>query len=238
MRILHVPNPAFALGESFRRWVHARGACNFFLLSACDMWDSRTSKPFLSANPLTVTPFALGRYAGITGIPEFLSKALAFAYGEDCAPLKEGRVAATQTLSGTGACRIAAEFYARFLPEGTFCYVSDPTWPNHIPIFQTAGIEVGARGVRANNLGRWLSERTAPIPNKSCSCCVRPAAVAQSSRTQVRKYPYLTGAGSLDLDGWLSTIRDAPAGSIFVVHACAHNPSGVDPTPEQVTCTP
>jgi aspartate/tyrosine/aromatic aminotransferase len=82
------------------------------------------------------------RYAAITGVPEFLSKALAFAYGDDCAALAEGRIAATQTLSGTGACRIAAEFYARFLPEGTLAYVSDPTWPNHIPIFQNSGMEV------------------------------------------------------------------------------------------------
>eukprot|EP00962_Isochrysis_galbana_P019711 scaffold5742_cov95-Isochrysis_galbana.AAC.1 len=51
---------------------------------------------------------------------------------------------------------------------------------------------------------------------------------------QVRKYPYLTADGSLDLEGWLSTISDAPAGSVFVVHACAHNPSGVDPSAEQV----
>ena len=78
------------------------------------------------------------------GLPEFLSKALVFAYGDDCAPLSEGRVAAAQTLSGTGACRVAAEFYSRFLPKGTIAYVSDPTWPNHIPIFQTAGLEVRA----------------------------------------------------------------------------------------------
>ena len=36
-----------------------------------------------------------------------------FAYGADCAALEEGRIAATQTLSGTGACRIAGEFYQR-----------------------------------------------------------------------------------------------------------------------------
>ena len=28
-------------------------------------------------------------------------------------------------------------------------------------------------------------------------------------------------------------MRDAPNGSIFLIHACAHNPTGVDPTPEQ-----
>ena len=47
-----------------------------------------------------------------------------------------------QTLSGTGACRIAGEFYARFLPKGTAIYASDPTWGNHIPIMKLAGLEV------------------------------------------------------------------------------------------------
>lgn len=98
------------------------------------------SLPSPSITPAPCHPYF--RYAGITGVPEFLAKALAFAYGDDCVPLAQGRIAATQTLSGTGACRIAAEFWARFLPEGTAAYVSDPTWPNHIPIFETAGMEV------------------------------------------------------------------------------------------------
>lgn len=31
----------------------------------------------------------------------------------------------------------------------------------------------------------------------------------------------------------MSTLSTAPKGSIVVLHACAHNPTGVDPTPEQ-----
>lgn len=27
--------------------------------------------------------------------------------------------------------------------------------------------------------------------------------------------------------------QSAPKGSVFLLHACAHNPTGVDPTPEQ-----
>ena len=29
------------------------------------------------------------------------------------------------------------------------------------------------------------------------------------------------------------TLSKAKAGSIILLHACAHNPTGVDPTPEQ-----
>lgn len=37
----------------------------------------------------------------------------------------------------------------------------------------------------------------------------------------------------LDFEGFTSTLSSAPDGSVFLLHACAHNPTGVDPTPEQ-----
>ncbi|KAH8045002.1 aspartate aminotransferase [Aureococcus anophagefferens] len=80
-------------------------------------------------------------YAPIEGLADFRQKALEFAYGEDCAALKEGRIAGVQALSGARRVRVAGEFW-RFLPEGTAVYVSDPTWGNHIPIMELAGLEV------------------------------------------------------------------------------------------------
>ncbi|KAL1552221.1 Aspartate aminotransferase, cytoplasmic [Salvia divinorum] len=37
----------------------------------------------------------------------------------------------------------------------------------------------------------------------------------------------------LDFDGMISDIKAAPAGSFVLLHGCAHNPTGIDPTPEQ-----
>lgn len=37
----------------------------------------------------------------------------------------------------------------------------------------------------------------------------------------------------LDYAGMLADINSAPSGSIFLLHACAHNPTGVDPTKDQ-----
>jgi len=37
----------------------------------------------------------------------------------------------------------------------------------------------------------------------------------------------------LDYAGMIDDINNAPNGSIFMLHACAHNPTGVDPTQEQ-----
>ena len=47
-------------------------------------------------------------------------------------------------------------------------------------------------------------------------------------------YPYFhKGTKGLDFDGMKGALADAPEGSIILLHACAHNPTGVDPTPEQ-----
>lgn len=70
---------------------------------------------------------------------QFVNLAIQFAYGPE---VDVHKVAAIQTLSGTGACRIAGEFYSRFLPKGTKIYIPEPTWGNHIAIYQNCGLDV------------------------------------------------------------------------------------------------
>eukprot|EP01051_Picozoa_sp_SAG22_P014104 SAG22_NODE_1667_length_3851_cov_1.673774_1_plen_428_part_00 len=129
-------------------------------------------------------------YAGIAGIAPFVKLSLEFAYGKDSLALAEGRVAGVQALSGTGACRLAGEFYKRFVPGIETIYVPSPTWGNHHNIFRDAGL---------------------PTTN----------------------YTYYDGAGGLDFGGMLKSLNEAPDGSLVMLHACAHNPTGVDPTLEQ-----
>jgi aspartate aminotransferase len=38
---------------------------------------------------------------------------------------------------------------------------------------------------------------------------------------------------TLGVQGMLNDLRGAPQGAVVVLHACAHNPTGVDPTVEQ-----
>lgn len=49
----------------------------------------------------------------------------------------------------------------------------------------------------------------------------------------VKSYPYWSQDKTLDISGFLSTIESAQSGSIFLLHACAHNPTGLDPTESQ-----
>lgn len=50
----------------------------------------------------------------------------------------------------------------------------------------------------------------------------------------VGSYPYFDfKTNSLDFKGMCAAIETIPAGSVFLMHACCHNPTGVDPTLEQ-----
>jgi Aminotransferase class I and II len=72
------------------------------------------------------------RYLPIAGYKPFINSAVQLALGDDSQAIKENRVAAIQSLSGTGACRIMAEFMHRFMPGCICCQQSSNhthLWP-------------------------------------------------------------------------------------------------------------
>ena len=68
-------------------------------------------------------------YLGITGEPDFNRLAAELAYGADCQPLKQGLISTCQSISGTGALRLAGVFLARFFEGkgGKTIYLPTPT---------------------------------------------------------------------------------------------------------------
>ncbi len=127
-------------------------------------------------------------YLGIDGLEEFDQAAARLCLGND---VPASQVAAVQTPGGTGALRVAADFLGtHFGAARVWC--SNPTWPNHIGVFQSAGLET-------------------------------------------KSHPYLSSdKTSLDLAGMLDLIeREGRAGDAICLHACCHNPSGIDPTEQQ-----
>jgi len=64
-------------------------------------------------------------------------------FGDDAAVLAESRVATIQTLGGSGALKVGADFLKRYFPQSAV-WVSDPTWDNHVAIFEGAGFAVHA----------------------------------------------------------------------------------------------
>lgn len=62
-------------------------------------------------------------------------------FGKDSAVIKDKRTATLHAPGGTGALRVGADFVHSQMPKAT-AWISDPTWPNHKGIFQSAGMEV------------------------------------------------------------------------------------------------
>lgn len=59
-------------------------------------------------------------------------------------------------------------------------------------------------------------------------------AVFSDCGLEVKQYRYYNKETiGLDFDGMVEDIKKMPKGSIVLLHACAHNPTGVDPTEEQ-----
>ncbi|KAG4081071.1 hypothetical protein HA402_010242 [Bradysia odoriphaga] len=129
-------------------------------------------------------------YLPIEGIAGYNKGAQALLLGPDSALATAGRTLTAQTLGGTGALKIGADFLRQLLPQSKVL-ISDPSWENHRALFERAGFEVDT-------------------------------------------YPYYDAATrGLNFEGMLAALQAAPAKTIVVLHACCHNPTGVDPTTEQ-----
>jgi aspartate aminotransferase len=66
-------------------------------------------------------------YLPVLGLPAFTTAATSMLLGQESKALIEGRATGIQTLSGTGALRVVAEFLSKTLGY-SIVYSSDPTW--------------------------------------------------------------------------------------------------------------
>ncbi len=91
-------------------------------------------------------------------------------------------------------------------------------------------------GTGALKIGADFLKRIAPtsavyISNPSWE---NHRALFESAGFDVLDYAYYDAESrDLDFDGFLAAVKAMPAGSIVVLHACCHNPTGVDPTMAQ-----
>ena len=87
-------------------------------------------------------PIAPRPYLPMAGLPGHRKACQDLLFGKDAQVLKDNRVATIATLGGSGALKVGAEFIHEWFPKSK-CYVSDPTWSNHIAIFEGCDVEVG-----------------------------------------------------------------------------------------------
>lgn len=81
-------------------------------------------------------------YLPMAGLPGHRQGCQDLLFGKEAQVLKDGLVATIATIGGSGALKVGAEFINQWFPQSK-CYVSDPTWGNHIAIFEGSDVEVG-----------------------------------------------------------------------------------------------
>ena len=129
-------------------------------------------------------------YLPIDGLPAYTLATQKLLFGAHSELLEAGRVATSQTVGGSGALRIGADFLKRALPRARIA-ISNPSWENHRVVFSTAGFEVS-------------------------------------------DYTYFDPAThGLDFPGMLADLSALEPGTVVLLHACCHNPTGADLSVEQ-----
>lgn len=78
-------------------------------------------------------------YLGMAGLPEFTAAVQQLVFGVGHPVITERRAATAQAPGGTAALRVAADFIKKASPSSTV-WLSQPTWPNHPPLFRNAGL--------------------------------------------------------------------------------------------------
>jgi aromatic-amino-acid transaminase len=129
-------------------------------------------------------------YLPIDGLATYDSAVRQLVFGVDSPLTAENRIVTLQTVGGTSALKVGADFLQRICPDAQV-WISNPSWANHRGIFENAGFKVNA-------------------------------------------YPYYDAANhGVEFKAMTSFLQQLPVGSIVLLHACCHNPTGVDLSNEQ-----
>lgn len=80
-------------------------------------------------------------YLPIDGLARYIRQVQQLIFGQDASVLTEERVVTAQSLGGTGALKLGADFLRWFHPHSEV-WISDPSWENHRALFEAAGFTV------------------------------------------------------------------------------------------------
>lgn len=183
-------DPILGLGEAFKSETRA----NKINLGIGIYKDAQGATPIMRAVKEAETRLLAKEnsknYLGIDGIADYNQRTKELLFGADSQIIAQDRARTVQSLGGTGALRIAAEFIKR-QTKAQNVWISTPTWPNHNAIFNAVGMTI-------------------------------------------REYRYYDAKRkALDWDNLIADLSNANEGDVVLFHGCCHNPTGIDPTPEQ-----
>lgn len=135
-------DPILSLMETF----HQDNRTDKVNLSIGLYYDEQAVIPCLKAvqeaeTRLRSQPQKASLYLPMEGFAPYRSAIQTLLFGKNHPALNAGRIATIQTLGGSGALKVGADFLKRYFPDSDV-WVSDPTWENHIAIFAGAGFNV------------------------------------------------------------------------------------------------
>jgi aromatic-amino-acid transaminase len=157
-------------------------------------YDDNGKLPLLScikkAEEIRIASAPARGYQPIEGAAAYNQAVAGLLFGANSPLITEKRVITIETLGGTGALKVGADYLHRLLPEAKVA-ISDPSWENHRALFEMAGFDV-------------------------------------------LQYSYYDpSTRGVDFDGMVKSLSSMAPGTIVVLHACCHNPTGADLTPAQ-----
>lgn len=79
-------------------------------------------------------------YLPMEGFKPYREAIQTLLFGANSPAVKAGRAVTIQTLGGSGALKVGADFLKTYFPNSDV-WVSQPTWDNHVAIFNGAGIK-------------------------------------------------------------------------------------------------
>lgn len=120
-------------------------------------------------------------YLPMSGLAKYCQSIQHLLFGEDNPIINSGRVVTIQTLGGSGALKVGADFLYRYYPNSQV-WVSNPTWDNHKAIFGRAGFKVNSYPYFDSQTGgvdfNAMLETLSKLPAKSIillhPCCHNP----------------------------------------------------------------
>ena len=80
-------------------------------------------------------------YVSIAGNAGFNAALERLLFGDEHPALRDGRVSTVQTPGGSGGLCVAAHLLLRAQSDARI-WLSDPSWPNHMPLLQLAGLKL------------------------------------------------------------------------------------------------
>ena len=80
-------------------------------------------------------------YQPMSGAPEYRRAVQELLFGADNLAILDGRVATIQTVGGSGALKVGSDLLRQHFPASE-AWICDPTWDNHVAIFEGSGFTV------------------------------------------------------------------------------------------------